>query len=89
MMIDVGGPGQNVAVKLRQTRRRRLVTLKAGDAVLKEGLAGQAFKRVSAAIVAVKPAGLVALVEQKAQPGGGGLKDCRVDLGETLKKSPT
>src|SRR5207253_4625989 len=40
VVIDVRGPGQDVPVELREARRWGLITLKAGDAVLAEGLAG-------------------------------------------------
>src|SRR5262249_33186324 len=44
VVIDVRGPRQDVFVELREARRRGLITLKAGDAVLAEGLAGQALQ---------------------------------------------
>ena len=68
VVVHVGCPGQDVAVEVWQTGRRRLVALEAGDAVLEEGLAGQALQRREPSVIAVEAVGLVALVQQEAQP---------------------
>src|SRR5207249_9298969 len=54
VVVDIRRPGQDVLVELGQARRGGLVTLKAGDAVLQEGLAGQALQGRQLALVAVE-----------------------------------
>src|SRR5216683_7250801 len=61
VVIDIRGPGQDVPVELREACRGGLITLKAGNAVLVEGLAGQALQGGQLALVAIEPVGLVAL----------------------------
>ena len=87
MVIDVGGPDQDVAIELREARRRRLVALEAGHAVLEEGLARQALQRRQLALVAIQPVGLVAFVQQEAEPGRRGLEHRGLDLRMPLEEA--
>ena len=80
MVIDVGRPGQDVAVEFRQARRRCLVPLEPGHTMRGEGLARQAFQGRQLALVAVEPVRLVAFVEQKAEPGRRCLEHRGVNL---------
>ena len=74
-MVHVGRPRQDVLVEFRQPRRRRLVALEAGDAMGEKRLAGQALQGRQLAVIAIEPIMLIALVEDKAEPGRGGLED--------------
>src|SRR5215471_10787959 len=87
VMIDVGRPGQNIFVKVGQARRRRLIPLEPGNAVLEESLAGQALERLQPPVVAVKLVCLIAFVQQETEPRRGrfehGCSNLRVVLEET------
>src|SRR5215469_158120 len=87
VMIDVGRPGQNIFVKVGQARRRRLIPLEPGNAVLEESLAGQALERLQPPVVAVKLVCLIAFFQQETEPGRGrfehGCSNLRVVLEET------
>src|SRR6516165_1050830 len=69
MMVYVGGPRQDIFVKIGQTRRRRLIALESGYAMLEEGLARQPFQRCQPAIIAVELVSFVAFIQQETQPG--------------------
>src|SRR5215469_5737738 len=81
VVIDVRRPAQDVAVELRQASRRRLVAFEAGHAVLEERLARQLLQWRQLPFVAVELAGLVALVDQEAEPSRRSLEHRGVDLG--------
>ena len=70
VVVDVGGPGEDVPIVVGQARRRGFVTLKAGDAMLEESLAGQLLQRRQVAVIPVEPVDLVAFIQEEAQPGG-------------------
>src|SRR5438477_7477996 len=61
VMVDIGRPAQDVAVKFRQAGRRRLVAFEAGHAMLEEGLARQLFQRRPLPLIAVNLVGPGAL----------------------------
>ena len=87
MVIDVGRPGQDVAVEFRQPRRRRLVPFEAGHAVREKGFAGEAFERRQLPLVAVQSVRLVALVQQEAQPRRRRLEHRGVEFGVSLEET--
>ena len=87
VMIHIRRPGQDVFIKLGQTRGRSLIAFKAGHAVREKGFARQALERRQLALVAVQLIELIAAVEQKAQPGRGSLKHRGPYLGMAFKKA--
>src|SRR5207302_9291159 len=87
MVIDIRRPAQDIAIEFREPRGRRLVALKASHAMLKECLARQALQRRQLSLVLVKFIRLIALVDQEAKPGRGGLEHSSVDLRVPLEKS--
>src|SRR4051794_1885941 len=68
VMIDIRRPAEDVAIELRQPRRRCFVALEAGHAMLEESLAWQPLQGRQLPLVFVEPVGLVALVDQEAEP---------------------
>src|SRR5215469_13332821 len=87
VVVDIGRPAQDVAVEFGEPRRRRLVALEAGHAMLKEGLARQLLQRRQLPLVLVEPVGLVAFVYEEAEPGRRGLEHRRVDFRMPLEEA--
>src|SRR6266446_8827904 len=87
VVVDVGRPAQDVAIELRQSRRRRLVPFEAGHAMLEESLARELLQRRQLPFVAVEAVGLVALVDQEAEPGRGRLENRRIYFWMPVKEA--
>src|SRR4029077_18511463 len=87
MVVDIRRPAKDVAVELWKPGRRRLVAFKAGHAMREECLARQALQQRQLSLVLVELVGLVALVDEEAEPGRGGLEHSRVNLRAPLEKS--